>query len=63
MFPLNEQLFEDCDEDDKEKCVEVAEASNKWKRNCIEEGEFDDNSDDDDNSYWDSWFEFYVNEI
>ena len=29
----------------------MAETSNKRKRNCIEEGEFDDNSDDDDNSY------------
>ncbi len=39
------------DEDDEEKCVEVAETSNKRKRNCIEEGEFDDNSDDNNNSY------------
>ena len=51
MFSCNEQFCENDDEDDKEKCVEVAETSNKRKRNCIEEGEFDDNSDDDDNSY------------
>jgi hypothetical protein len=25
MFPHNEQLFEDDDEDDEENCVEVAE--------------------------------------
>ena len=29
---------------------------NKRKRNCIEEGELDDNSYDDGNSYQDSWF-------
>ena len=50
MFPQNEQLVEDDDEDDEEKCVEVSETSTKRKRNCIE-GEFDDNSDDDDNSH------------
>ena len=52
MFSCNEQYFEDDDEDEEEKCVEVAETSNKWKINRIEEGEFADNSDDDDNSYW-----------
>ncbi|KAL7518630.1 hypothetical protein ACHAWX_003447 [Stephanocyclus meneghinianus] len=51
MFPHNEQLFDDDDEDDEEECVEVSETSNKRKRNCIEEGEFDDNSDDNNNSY------------
>ncbi|KAL7481644.1 hypothetical protein ACHAW6_007324 [Cyclotella cf. meneghiniana] len=51
MFPHNEQLFDDDDEDEEEECVEVSETSNKRKRNCIEEGEFDDNSDDNNNSY------------
>ena len=50
MFPRNEQLVEDYDEDNEEQYVEVSETSNKQKRNCSE-GECDDNSDDDDNSY------------
>jgi len=51
MFPCKEQLIEYNYEDDEEKCVEVAETNNKWKRTCIEEGEFDDISDEDNNSY------------
>jgi hypothetical protein len=47
----SEKDFEDYDEDDEEKCVEVAETTNKCKINCIEEGGFDDDSDDYDISY------------